>query len=133
MRRVDSTIPARMESRDSEIFRSHHIQFSDLQRRRPSEKFLGTRNRIRRFPPFSGIRPDKYQTACRRPDIRPRQRVAERQRRRIHALWNDQRHNFPGIRQKIRTPGQNCPTRTRQILHLLSAFRYADRQLLFIQ
>lgn len=39
MRRVNSTIPARMESRDPEIFRSHHIQFSDLQRRRPSEKF----------------------------------------------------------------------------------------------
>ena len=79
MRRVNSTITARMESRDPEIFRSHHIQFSDLQRRRPSEKFFGTRNRIRRFPSVPGIRPDKYQTACRRPDIRSRQRVAERQ------------------------------------------------------
>lgn len=78
-------------------------------------------------------RPDKYQTACRRPDIRSRQRVAERQCRRIYALWNDQQHNFPGIRQKIRAPRQNYPTGTRQILHLLSAFRYADRQLLFIR
>lgn len=96
-------------------------------------KIFGTRNRIRRFPSVPGIRPDKYQTACRRPDIRSRQRVAERQCRRIYALWNDQQHNFPGIRQKIRAPRQNYPTGTRQILHLLSAFRYADRQLLFIR
>ena len=31
---------------------------------------------------------------------------------RIYALWNDQRHNFPGIRQKIRAPGQNSSTGT---------------------
>ena len=49
---------------------------------------------------------------------------------RIFAL---EQHNFPGIRQKIRAPRQNYPTGTRQILHLLSAFRYADRQLLFIR
>ena len=115
MRRVDSTIPARMESRDPEIFDLIIFNFLICNGDAHLKNFsvLETESGDFRLSPAYDLINTKLHVAT---GYSLSTKGCWRQCRRIYALWNDQRHNFPRIRQKIRTAGQNCTTGTWQIL-----------------
>lgn len=122
-----------MESRDPEIFRSHHIQFSDLQRRRHLKNFsvLETESGDFRLSPAYDLINTKLHVDDRIFALDKgllKDNAAESM---PYGMTNST--TFREFGKRLGAPRQNYPTGTRQILHLLSAFRYADRQLLFIR